>query len=287
MQHADLLARLPLFAGLTDAQRAGLADRLVERRYQAGDAVFAAGDEGRGMFIVAAGEVDVFLPPSRSGEEPVHVKEVHAGGYFGELALFDDKPRSASARATVDTHLLELTGDDFRAHLRQTPDAALVMLRDLSGQIRQADALLQQRAARNAVAEVEQSLSWDQRLADQVAQLNGSWTFILFLLALTIVWALVNLPAISTALGFGGPGGGFDPFPYIFYNLLLAILVALQGPLIMMSQNRQSLKDRKQSEIDFRVNLKNEVGIERLQHELAAFRAETLLRLEGLEQKRH
>jgi uncharacterized membrane protein len=286
MQHAALLARLPLFAGLTDAQRAGLADRLVERRYQAGDAVFAAGDEGRAMFLVAAGEVDLFLPPSRAGEEPVHVNEIHAGGYFGELALFDDKPRSASARATVDTHLLELTGDDFRAHLRQTPDAALVMLRDLSGQIRQADALLQQRAARNAVAEVEQSLSWDQRLADQVAQLNGSWTFILFLLALTIVWALVNLPAISTALGFGGPGGGFDPFPYIFYNLLLAILVALQGPLIMMSQNRQSLKDRKQSEIDFRVNLKNEVGIERLQHELAAFRAETLLRLEGLEQKR-
>ena len=69
----------------------------------------------------------------------------------------------------------------------------------------------------------------------------------------------------------------------MFFNLLLAILVALQGPLIVMSQNRQSLKDRAQAETDFHVNLKNEVGIETIQRELSAFRAESLRRLEGLE----
>jgi uncharacterized membrane protein len=76
---------------------------------------------------------------------------------------------------------------------------------------------------------------------------------------------------------------GFDPYPFILYNLVLAILVALQGPLIVMSQNRQSLKDRAQAEMDFRVNLKNEVGIETLVRELGAFQVETTKRLDGLE----
>ena len=73
------------------------------------------------------------------------------------------------------------------------------------------------------------------------------------------------------AVGSDGTTQGFDPFPYILYNLVLAILVALQGPLIVMSQNRQTLKDRAQAETDFRVNLKNEVGIETLLREHADY----------------
>jgi uncharacterized membrane protein len=96
------------------------------------------------------------------------------------------------------------------------------------------------------------------------------------------------MPAIASRLGFvtlGDDGkvvGGFDPFPYILYNLVLAILVSLQGPLIVMSQNRQTLKDRAQAETDFRVNLKNEVGIEKMLAELGAMRAEVNKRLEVL-----
>ena len=75
----------------------------------------------------------------------------------------------------------------------------------------------------------------------------------------------------------------WDEYPYQFYNLFLAILVALQGPLIVMSQNRQTMKDRAQAETDFRVNLKNELGIETLLRELGAFRQETGKRLDILE----
>jgi uncharacterized membrane protein len=66
----------------------------------------------------------------------------------------------------------------------------------------------------------------------------------------------------------------FDVYPYQFFNLFLGILVGMQGPLIMMSQNRQAAKDRAQASTDFRVNLKNEVGIENLNRELATFRKE-------------
>ena len=65
-----------------------------------------------------------------------------------------------------------------------------------------------------------------------------------------------------------------DPYPFQFFNLGLAILVGLQGPLIVMSQNRQSLKDRARADTDFKVNLKNEVNIETLLRELGEFRAE-------------
>jgi len=94
-------------------------------------------------------------------------------------------------------------------------------------------------------------------------------------------WSLVN----TYLLGGSSPkrDEGPDPYPYQFFNLALAILVALQGPLIVMSQNRQSMKDRATAETDFRVNLKNEVGIEALQREVAAFRAEAVKRLDMLE----
>jgi uncharacterized membrane protein len=71
----------------------------------------------------------------------------------------------------------------------------------------------------------------------------------------------------------------------VFFNLLLAILVALQGPLIVMSQNRSALKDRAQAETDFQVNLKNEVNIETLLRELGELRSETAGRLDRIEQK--
>jgi uncharacterized membrane protein len=135
--------------------------------------------------------------------------------------------------------------------------------------------MLSQRAAKDVVKEIEENLTWSQRLADKVAELNGSWAFILFLLCLSLFWSLMNTVILK--------GKAFDEYPYQFFNLALAILVALQGPLIVMSQNRQSMKDRATAETDFRVNLKNEVGIEAIQREVTAFRAEALKRLDIIE----
>ena len=107
-------------------------------------------------------------------------------------------------------------------------------------------------------------------MADNVAALNGSWAFILFLIALTIAWCAVNSGFVLKL--------PLDPYPFQFFNLALAILVGLQGPLIVMSQNRQSLKDRARADTDFKVNLKNEVNIETLLRELAEFRTEAKVR---------
>jgi len=275
MRHSDLLAQIPLFEGLSDADREALAQKLQERSYKQGETVFAKGDQGSSMYIVLSGAVQIFLPPPEGDADGQRVvlKDSRTGEYFGELSLFDDKPRSASVEATVETTLLELTREEFADHLGRSKSAAMSILSEMAERLRETNAMLSQRAATNVVKEIEENLTWGQRLADKVAELNGSWAFLLFLLGLSIAWAIVNkfLPH------------PFDDYPFVFFNLLLAILVALQGPLIVMSQNRQTMKDRAQAETDFRVNLKNEVGIESIQRELSAFRVETTKRLEVLE----
>jgi uncharacterized membrane protein len=273
MLHSELLAQIPLFDTLAPEDLDALGNRMTERTFKAGQPVFAMGDEGSSMYVVLSGAVQIYLPPKEPNEPRVILKDARTGEYFGELSLFDDKPRSASVEAVVDTVLLELTREQFGDHLSKSKNAAMTILAEMAERLRETNAMLSQRAARDVVKEIEENLTWGQRLADKVAELNGSWSFILFLIFLTLIWAVLNSVL----------GTPFDSYPYQFYNLALAILVALQGPLIVMSQNRQTMKDRATAETDFRVNLKNEVGIEAIQREVSAMRAEQNKRLEVLE----
>jgi CRP/FNR family transcriptional regulator, cyclic AMP receptor protein len=273
MRFASLLNQIPLFESLSEADCEALAERLTERSYAAHEQVFARGTSGSSMYIVLSGAVQIYIEGEGVASPRVVLKEARAGEYFGELSLFDDKPRSASVEATIPAVLLELTRDVLSDHMAKSPKAAISVLSEMAARLRETNALVSQRAATNVVKEIEENLTFGQRLADKVAELNGSWAFIGTLLGLSVLWAIMN--AFSPK--------PFDAYPYVFFNLLLAILVSLQGPLIVMSQNRQTLKDRAQAEMDFRVNLKNEVNIESIKSELGAFRAETLKRLEGLE----
>jgi|HubBroStandDraft_6_1064221.scaffolds.fasta_scaffold119345_2 CRP/FNR family cyclic AMP-dependent transcriptional regulator len=286
MRPADLLTQIPVFQGLADEDCDALARRLTEKSVKAGDIVFAQGDSGSSMYIVRSGTVQIYLA-SVDNAPPVVLKDLRTGEYFGELALFDDKPRSASVRAVVDAVLLELTREDLAEQLGRSKRAAMAILSEMAERLRETNAMLSQRAAKDVVREFEDNLTWSQRLADKVATLNGSWAFILILIGLTAGWCIVNMPPVAKALGLysttDGKITGFDPYPFILYNLVLAVLVSLQGPLIVMSQNRQSAKDRAKADVDFRVNLKNEIGIEKMLSELGAMRVETNRRLEILE----
>lgn len=97
------------------------------------------------------------------------------------------------------------------------------------------------------------------RLADRVAAIGGSWGFISAFAVVLFVWMLVNSRVLEN-LGFHP----FDEFPYIFLNLLLSTLAAVQAPIILMSQNRQSAKDRITARHDYEVNLRTQLEILRL-----------------------
>ena len=263
-----LLRSISLFEGLSGEDLRELAGTQQRRPFAAGVSVFEQGDRGDAMYIVESGDINIHLPGEASRR--ISLKDISRGEYFGELALFDDKPRSASALATTDAVLLELHRGTLRDYLQRRPGAAMAILRTMSERLRETNTLLSARAAKNVDEEFDRNISWSDRLADKVAALNGSWAFILFLLGLTFFWCAINSGWILRSV--------VDPYPFQFFNLALAILVGLQGPLIVMSQNRQSLKDRARADTDFKVNLKNEVNIETLLRELSEFRAEARVR---------
>ena len=115
--------------------------------------------------------------------------------------------------------------------------------------------------------------SLGDRLADRVAEIGGSWGFIIAFGVVLFGWMLIN----SEVLGdLGLPP--FDAYPYIFLNLMLSMLAAIQAPIIMMSQNRQSAKDRITARHDYEVNLRTQLEILRLSRKVdrlarMAFRA--------------
>lgn len=102
------------------------------------------------------------------------------------------------------------------------------------------------------------TLTFGQKVADNVATFGGSWTFIISFCSFLVVWILINI--------FWFKNQGFDPYPYILLNLILSCIAALQAPVIMMSQNRQEEKDRIRAKNDYMINLKSELEI-RMLHE--------------------
>jgi uncharacterized membrane protein len=110
--------------------------------------------------------------------------------------------------------------------------------------------------AANVDAEFEQQWSWGQRLADRIATFGGSWAFLIAFGVFLAIWIGMN----SLVLLWRPR----DPYPFIFLNLILSCLAAIQAPVIMMSQNRQEAKDRIRSQHDYQVNLKAELEIRHL-----------------------
>jgi uncharacterized membrane protein len=273
MDRLELLRSVSFFELLDHADLEELAGSLVERNFKAGELVIEKGEAGNEMYIVASGHLNIHIPGEESRR--ISLRDITRGECFGELAVFDRQPRAASVVATTDAVLLELSGHTLTSFLERRPHATIPILRKITGDLRWTTALLTDRVTKNAVREVEQRLSWGDRVADRVAALNGSWSFIFGLLGAVVAWMIVNSVAMLAR--------PFDGYPYVFFNLVLAILVAIQGPLIVMSQNRQALRERAQADTDFRVNLKNEVNIETILAELGEMRSEVNRRLEALE----
>jgi uncharacterized membrane protein len=117
-------------------------------------------------------------------------------------------------------------------------------------------------------------MSLGDRLADGVAAVGGSWGFIIWFLVTLVGWMVINIPPVSHILG------QWDPYPFIFLNLMLSMLAAIQAPVIMMSQNRQSFKDRIHNRHDYEVNLRTTIEIMKLQTKLERITA-TLVRIEN------
>ena len=130
MDRAALLRTIPMFYGLAPDDLVALGQSLAARDYKTGELIFNLGDAGDAMYIVADGHVNIHLPGENSRR--VSLKDIAVGEYFGELALFDDKPRSASALATTEALLLELSRETLSGYLERRPRAAMAILRTMA-----------------------------------------------------------------------------------------------------------------------------------------------------------
>jgi uncharacterized membrane protein len=260
----EALRSVPLFASLDDDSARDLRNLLSEENVPQNTRLFRQGDDGDAMYLIESGRVRISLRDEDKQE--VTLAELAQGDFFGEMSIIDGRQRSADAQVIDDARLAVLSRDAFLTFIRKKPDVALEMLSALTDRLRRTDELLRSRVSRNVNEEERARLTVADRAADMIAEFGGSWKFIGVSIGLIIFWIVFNSYILVS---------GFDPAPYQMLNLVLAVIAGMQAPIIMMSQNRQGEKDRLRADLDYQVNLKNELSL-----------AEVLRRLDVLESER-
>jgi uncharacterized membrane protein len=260
----EALRSVPLFASLSDEAATELRELLLEKDVPTNTRLFNKGETGDAMYLIETGRVRISIKDEDNKE--ITLTEIAQGDFFGEMSLIDGRQRSADATVVEDARLSILPRQDFLAFVRTNPDVALGMLAALSDRLRRTDELIRSRVSRNVNEEQERRSTMADRAADLIAEFGGSWKFIIASMALILGWIIFNTYILFR---------GFDPAPFQMLNLALAVIAGMQAPIIMMSQNRQGEKDRLRADLDYQVNLKNELSL-----------AEVLRRLDVLESER-
>jgi uncharacterized membrane protein len=260
----EAIRSVPLFSSLTNEDAQELLTLLQSRAIPAGTSLFHAGELGDAMYLIQSGRVRIAVKDAEGKQ--IVLAELAQGDFFGEMAIIDGKQRSANAAVIEDAQLSVLSREDFLRFINTNPGVALEMLSAVFQRLRHTDKMLQQRVSRNVNEEQDKRMTIADRAADAIAEFGGSWKFIITAIGIIIAWIIFNSYVLVR---------GFDPVPYQMLNLVMGIIAGLQAPIIMMSQNRQGSKDRLRADLDYQVNLKNEIAL-----------SEVLRRLDVLESER-
>jgi uncharacterized membrane protein len=262
----DTLRQVPLFESLDDKAAKELSELLETLDCKAETFLFRTGDAGDAMYLIERGKVRICVQ-AIDGHE-VTLTELGRGDFFGEMALLDGQRRSADAVVAEDARLALLSREHFLSFMRSNPDVALEMLTALANRLRRTDELLRHTATRNVNAEERAQFTLADRAADIIAEFGGSWKFIISAVLFFNLWVLINTWLLADR--------AFDAYPYLLLSTAINILAVLQAPIILMSQNRQSHKDRLRSEIDYQINLKNELALNEIIQRLKTLEREYL-----------
>jgi uncharacterized membrane protein len=250
----ELLADVELFAHMNDEDRARLAQFIGARELPAGTLLFQAGQPGEAMYVVKRGEIELYIKDNAG--QKIALATVGAGQVFGEMALLDHGPRTATARALDDSELLELDRDSLLLLFKTTPTAALSLLAAVSHMTRKADELLRQRVSRNANEEVAGHSSGFQRVADWISEFSGSMAFLIINATWFTVWIGLNTLPLGIV--------AFDPYPFGLLTMIVSLEAIFLSCFVLISQKRQSEKDRVRSDIEYEVNVKAELEVAHL-----------------------
>ncbi|GAC1397972.1 MAG: hypothetical protein NVSMB49_04770 [Ktedonobacteraceae bacterium] len=244
-----LLAEIPLFSNMDDEERAEIRSIMTERVFQPGQQVMKAGEPGCAFNIIERGEVEIWLKDTDGKKVVLDV--LGPGKFFGELSMLSGETRSASATSSEELVTLELDRNEFFDFLRRRPDAALDVLIELGQRLKHTDDILRTRVSRNPNDEEDQHSSVAQRIADLIADFSGSMPFLLINLVAFVVWIIANT--------LGPRNVQFDPYPFQFLTMAVSLEAIFLSIFVLISQNRQSAKDRIKADMDYQINVKSEL----------------------------
>jgi uncharacterized membrane protein len=244
------LREVPLFSEMDEQEVAGIRAIMREMKFKPGQVIIREGEIGDLFYVITEGHAEILIHDADGAELLLH--EVGPGDFFGELSMLTNEPRAARVRAVDQVSTLALERADFFEFLRTHTHAAIDVMVELGGRLHENDAILRRMVSRNVNEIAEEQMTLGQRVADKVADTIGSWRFIITQSIILTIWIILNVTAWINH---------WDPYPFILLNLMLSFQAAYAGPVIMMSQNRQSAKDRIAAEIDHQVNTKAEYEI--------------------------
>jgi CRP/FNR family transcriptional regulator, cyclic AMP receptor protein len=272
---ARTLGDVELFEHVSEEDRARLAEFIDVVTLNGGETLFQAGEPGESLYVVRSGEVELFIRDTAG--QKIALAIAGAGEVFGELALLDRGPRTATAIALTECELLELDRDDLLLLFQKSPNAALRLLAAMSHMTRKADELLRTRVSRNVNEEVEEKISPLQRAADWISWFSGSMTFLFLNVAWFVVWIAVNVWQSSVPQ--------FDPFPFGLLTMIVSLESIFLSCFVLISQNRQAEKDRVRSDIEYEINIKAELEIAHLHEKTDRIYAEMLENFNRLDKR--
>ncbi len=261
----DAIRSVPLFASLDNNAAVELRNLLRTQDVGSDTTLFRAGDAGDAMYLIESGRVRISV--TDEDQKEILLAELARGDYFGEMAIIDGKQRSADATVVEDARFAVLSRESFLRFIQSNPIVALEMLSATFSRLRHTDKMLQQRVSRNVNEEQDKRMTIADRAADAIAEFGGSWKFIIAAIGIIVGWIIFNSIIMIR---------GFDPAPYQMLNLVMGVIAGLQAPIIMMSQNRQGSKDRLRADLDYQVNLKNELALNEVLRRLDVLESERL-----------
>jgi uncharacterized membrane protein len=254
----EVLKDIPLFSEMDHDEVSGIYALMGRHTYAPGQVIMRQGEPGDYFYVVVRGQVQ-FLVPDANGQELI-VDEVGPGGFFGELSMLTGEPRSARVKAIGEVTTLALDRVEFLNFLQQHPHAAIDVLTVLGQRLHRTDTLLRQSVSRNVNELAEEQLTFVQRIADAIAEFSGSILFLIINAIWFGAWILWNQPWWSRY--------NFDPYPFGLLTMIVSLEAIFLSIFVLISQNRQAVKDRLAAEIDHQVNTKAEIEIGLVLHRL-------------------
>ncbi len=249
---ASILNEIEHLRELTTLEKAALAEKIDLIRYLDGQMVFNYGDPGNALYIVRAGEFEIYVKNDQG--EKIVLEISQPGDIFGEVALLDGGTRTAWVAALGDGEVLRLDREHFEDYVRQFTPAALNLLSVAARRLRKSDEVIRRTVTRNVNDVAEEHRTLLTRLADYVPFYTGSVASLLLHLLFLGGWIVLNVSLIRGLRAF-------DPYPFEFLSVMISVEAIFLSLFVLTSQNRQRARDRIRSDIEFETSMNTETKI--------------------------